>query len=83
MSQTKWIQLESSQLDALKMQDGLLFVRFKNGAVYGYDWVDPEDVVDVLFPEEGSSHGKVFNKLIKGKGYVYQKLTEEEIESLG
>jgi hypothetical protein len=64
------------------MQDGLLFVRFKNGAVYGYDSVDPEDVIDVLFPED-SSHGKVFNKLIKGKGYVYQKLDQEEIDALG
>ena len=65
MIPTTWASVDSSNVDALKYdaQGGNLHVRFKNGAEYIYEGVDPESV-EALY--HASSVGRELNENIIG-----------------
>lgn len=65
-----WMELESSNLDAIALSDGELFVRFKNGNLYCYadDASEEVESLHLAFVEcasEGESVGSLFHELIR------------------
>lgn len=58
------IKVESSNINAIGYEAGMLFVRFNNGLVYAYSNV-PQEVYDGLTAAE--SKGRYINESVKGK----------------
>lgn len=55
--------VESSNLDAVALEAGTMFVKFKTGSIYKYPDVSPETYEEVRTAE---SVGKAFHRLIRG-----------------
>lgn len=53
-----------------------LCIQFQNGKCYEYTGVPQEIYVDLMTAE---SHGKVFNKLIRNKGFGDKQIELDEI----
>lgn len=71
MSERKWVNVESSNLDAIAYDEKSkeLFVRFSNSSVYKYKEV-PMPVYEQLLAAE--SKGRSLNTLVKAK-YAYER----------
>ena len=74
--QLEWTTVESSNINALAMSQGNLYVRFHNGGVYEYSGV-PDTIFDELVSAE--SVGGTFHKLIRSnpEAFPYRKLSLE------
>jgi len=57
-----WIQVESSNIDAIAHQHDKLFVRFRSGAEYVYDGVTKDTFREIV---EAESIGSRFHHLVK------------------
>lgn len=65
-----WVEVTSSNIQALEHHGTELHVRFHNGAVYKYDGV-PKSVYDSILT--AASVGQKFNQLVKGH-YNYTRI---------
>ena len=57
-----WVEVDSSQIEAVAYKGEVLYMRFNSGAVYSYDPVDEEAYNGLLNAE---SVGSYFSKYIK------------------
>ena len=57
-----WIEVESSQIEAIAWKDDILYARFLNGSTYSYDPVEYDTYQGMLNAE---SAGSYLNKYIK------------------
>ena len=87
-TRTQKVWLESSMLKYTEMVEdpeqnyGDLTVVFNNGSTYRYKNVSLGDYVVMVAGGNDGSNGKTFNRLVKAKGYEYEKiepLSEEYI----
>lgn len=65
MIPTSWTPVTSSNIAALKWEDGSLHVRYRDGAEHAIEGVGPEEAESVL---HASSVGKAVHALRKSKG---------------
>ena len=70
----KFIKVESSNIDRVAYKDNKLYVEYKSGGLYAYDWV-PEDVWNNLLNSE--SKGRFMNSIIK-ENYKYDKVDSKK-----
>ena len=66
-----WINVESSNIDAIAYEDGVLHVWFKGGNHYTYDGVTEETFNQFL---NSTSKGRFFHTHIRGH-YSYERKT--------
>ncbi len=68
-----WVNVQSSNIDAVGYQDNRLFIRFHGGAEYAYDKVPREVFQEIVRAE---SVGSCFHNLIKKRPekYPYRRL---------
>ncbi len=64
-----YIDLESSNIAAVKWENNTHYVKFKNGSVYSYEGVSRSVFTELC---EASSAGKYFAAHIKNS-YIYRK----------
>lgn len=67
----KFTSVESSNVGAIAMSDGNMYVKFNTGSIYRYDNV-PQSVFDDMLSAE--SKGKFFNAHVKNT-YNYEKVS--------
>ena len=65
-----WEKVKSSNIEAVKYEDGDLFVKFKTGAVYKYRGVSRSMVEELV---AAPSAGKFFAEFIKND-YSYERI---------
>lgn len=64
MLPTEWTPVASSNVSAVKWEDGTLYVRYQHGGEYAYPGVEAEEAESVL---HASSVGKAVAALAKGR----------------
>lgn len=72
-----WTKVESSNLRALRYQDGTLSVLFKSNVIYDYSGVS-QGVLDEIVNSE--SKGKTFHRLILSNPGMYPVLRHYPLE---
>jgi len=77
----KLIPLQSSQIAGVGYDEDehKLIVQFANGSFYEYDDVPEQVVLSVILAD---SQGSAFTKKIKGGGYAYRKMGDDEVAEL-
>lgn len=77
----KLIPLQSSQIAGVGYNEDehKLIVQFQNGSFYEYEDVPEQVVLSVILAD---SQGSAFTKKIKGGGYTYRKMDDDEVAGL-
>ncbi len=65
-----WEKVKSSNIEAVKYEDGYLFVWFKTGAIYRYEGIDKSMMEELI---NAPSAGKLFADSIKND-YPYERI---------